>query len=61
MKVGLDQEVDLDQEKRGVIRGGSRGFSPIFCRSAFRLIIRRVNRSFDSGFRIVCVSGRTLQ
>jgi formylglycine-generating enzyme required for sulfatase activity len=44
-----------------VMRGGSWGFNPYICRSAIRYYyIRRVDRSGDIGFRVVCVFGRTL-
>ncbi|MDJ0713855.1 MAG: SUMF1/EgtB/PvdO family nonheme iron enzyme [Prochloraceae cyanobacterium] len=46
----------------GVLRGGSWGVYPSFCRSAYRvydLIAGRVFISDDVGFRVVCVGGRT--
>jgi formylglycine-generating enzyme required for sulfatase activity len=44
-----------------VMRGGSWANNPNLCRSAIRdNIIRRVSRSYLSGFRVVCVFGRTL-
>jgi formylglycine-generating enzyme required for sulfatase activity len=43
------------------LRGGSWGFDPIVCRSAFRnCSYRRDFRNDDIGFRVVCVFGRTL-
>ena len=44
-----------------VMRGGSWGFNPNYCRSAIRIDFnRRDIRVNDSGFRVVCVFGRTL-
>jgi formylglycine-generating enzyme required for sulfatase activity len=44
-----------------VLRGGSWGYYPSYCRSAFRSSYdRRVSRNYDIGFRVVCVFGRTL-
>jgi formylglycine-generating enzyme required for sulfatase activity len=44
-----------------VLRGGSWGSYPVFCRSAFRnLRDRRAARNDHVGFRVVCVFGRTL-
>ncbi|NEO68310.1 SUMF1/EgtB/PvdO family nonheme iron enzyme, partial [Moorena sp. SIO3H5] len=43
-----------------VLRGGSWLGDPDYCRSAFRSFdITREDRDFNSGFRLVCVSGRT--
>ncbi|MFM6438439.1 MAG: formylglycine-generating enzyme family protein, partial [Microcystis panniformis] len=44
-----------------VLRGGSWGPYPTFCRSAIRSHnFRRGNRGNNVGFRVVCVFGRTL-
>jgi formylglycine-generating enzyme required for sulfatase activity len=45
-----------------IVRGGSWGFNPDVCRSAIRINVttRRAYRSYDNGFRVVCVFGRTL-
>jgi formylglycine-generating enzyme required for sulfatase activity len=44
-----------------VMRGGSWGFIPNYCRSAFRYYdVRRDDRDDYIGFRVVCVFGRTL-
>jgi len=63
----LDAENSLEStEKDGnnpysVMRGGSWGNIPYYCRSAFRIgSYRRVFRYYDIGFRVVCVFGRTL-
>ena len=61
----LDAENSLE-EKDGdkpypVMRGGSWGDYPELCRSAYRDdFFRRVDRLSVSGFRVVCVFGRTL-
>ena len=50
-----------DNDNRSLLRGGSWGYYPLFCRSAFRIfLIRRVYRNDTFGFRVVCVFGRTL-
>ncbi|ERT07780.1 formylglycine-generating sulfatase enzyme family protein [Lyngbya aestuarii BL J] len=41
-------------------RGGSWDYISTFCRSAYRYNYRRDNRHYNLGFRVVCVSGRTL-
>jgi formylglycine-generating enzyme required for sulfatase activity len=63
----LDAENSLEStEKDGnnpysVMRGGSWGDNPDYCRSAIRdLNIRRDYRFISNGFRVVCVFGRTL-
>ncbi|MGB5637408.1 MAG: formylglycine-generating enzyme family protein, partial [Waterburya sp.] len=43
-----------DSSKK-VIRGGSWGFNPSFCRSASRFDIARDDRYGSIGFRVVCV------
>jgi formylglycine-generating enzyme required for sulfatase activity len=43
-----------------LLRGGSWCEFPLLCRSAFRLDIRRDFYDYNFGFRVVCVSGRTL-
>ena len=51
----------LTDKRIGVLRGGSWGYNPDNCRSAFRHYdLRRDYRYFNSGFRVVCVFGRTL-
>jgi formylglycine-generating enzyme required for sulfatase activity len=61
----IDAENSLE-EKDGdkpypVMRGGSWGDYPELCRSAYRDdFFRRVDRLSVSGFRVVCVFGRTL-
>jgi formylglycine-generating enzyme required for sulfatase activity len=48
-------------DNRSLLRGGSWGDSPTYCRSAIRdYLIRRDYRYYDLGFRVVCVFGRTL-
>ena len=48
-------------DNRSPLRGGSWGDIPVFCRSAIRVSDdRRDDRHDDSGFRVVCVFGRTL-
>ncbi|MDJ0647094.1 MAG: formylglycine-generating enzyme family protein [Xenococcaceae cyanobacterium MO_188.B19] len=42
-----------------VIRGGSWGSDPDFCRSAFRYGYSRDDRYYIIGFRVVCVAPRT--
>jgi formylglycine-generating enzyme required for sulfatase activity/uncharacterized caspase-like protein len=42
-----------------VIRGGSWGYDPFYCRSAFRCYYDRDFRDFNIGFRVVCVAPRT--
>ncbi len=50
-----------DNDSYSVLRGGSWGIDPDFCRSAFRNdLIRRDSHYFNDGFRVVCVFGRTL-
>jgi formylglycine-generating enzyme required for sulfatase activity len=64
----LDAENSLESTEKdennpySVMRGGSWGYIPNFCRSAIRNFfnLRRVNRSNLIGFRVVCVFGRTL-
>ena len=41
-----------------VVHGGSWGFVPHFCRSAFRFGNTRSDRSYFIGFRVVCVAPR---
>ena len=57
-----DGSVWLDGDKdRSPLRGGSWGFYPNDCRSAFRYFyVRRVDRINLTGFRVVCDGGRTL-
>ncbi|EHJ15084.1 SUMF1/EgtB/PvdO family nonheme iron enzyme [Crocosphaera watsonii] len=44
-----------------VLRGGSWGENPVYCRSAFRNdVLRREVRNVNYGFRVVCVFGRNL-
>ncbi len=63
----LDAENSLESTEKdennpySVMRGGSWGFIPLSCRSAFRnYYCRRLNRIYYLGFRVVCVFGRTL-
>ncbi len=58
----FDDNKNLAEKMGGaVLRGGSWLVVPTICRSAFRGgIDRREFRNFDDGFRVVCVSGRTL-
>ena len=42
-----------------VLRGGSWGNYPGYCRSAYRINNARGNRYIDVGFRVVCVAPRT--
>ena len=42
-----------------VVRGGSWGYDPDYCRSAYRDDDSRAYRSSDIGFRVVCVAPRT--
>jgi formylglycine-generating enzyme required for sulfatase activity len=50
-----------DISLNNVLRGGSWGSNPTFCRSAIRInYVRRDIRINDVGFRVVCVFGRTL-
>ncbi|MDJ0796964.1 MAG: bifunctional serine/threonine-protein kinase/formylglycine-generating enzyme family protein [Calothrix sp. MO_167.B12] len=54
---------DNDNSYR-MMRGGSSLSLPIYCRSAYRSFIVRAERDYinhDSGFRVVCAFGRTLQ
>jgi len=55
-----NQEENIDGKSRfgtySVMRGGSWGFDPDNCRSAFRTYdYRRDIRDYDNGFRVVCV------
>jgi formylglycine-generating enzyme required for sulfatase activity len=51
----------LTDDRYCVLRGGSWGNLPNYCRSAFRDVSdRRDNRNYINGFRVVCVFGRTL-
>ena len=51
----------LQDERRRLLRGGSWKFHPRRCRSAFRIHLNPYDDIVnDLGFRIVCVSGRTL-
>ncbi|MFM6731851.1 MAG: SAV_2336 N-terminal domain-related protein [Microcystis panniformis] len=53
--------IENGNDNRSPLRGGSWGYIPINCRSAFRFTFdRRVNRFNAYGFRVVCVFGRTL-
>ena len=53
--------IENGDDNRSPRRGGSWGFIPNSCRSAFRFNnIRRDIRYYDDGFRVVCVFGRTL-
>ncbi len=60
----FDNNHDLFQKQgRGVLRGGSWGDNPNYCRSASRLNdvwAVRVNINYDVGFRVVCAVGRIL-
>ncbi|KAB0243313.1 formylglycine-generating enzyme family protein [Microcystis aeruginosa EAWAG127a] len=63
----IDAENSLESTEKdennpySVMRGGSWGGYPNYCRSAIRdFNIRRVNRDLNLGFRVVCVFGRTL-
>ena len=47
------------QSNYNVLRGGSWGYFPFICRSAYRLWDRRDDYTHNRGFRVVCVSGRT--
>jgi formylglycine-generating enzyme required for sulfatase activity len=48
-------------DNRSLLRGGSWGINPNYCRSAIRNdYIRRDYRNYYYGFRVVCVFGRTL-
>ncbi|MDJ0901582.1 MAG: formylglycine-generating enzyme family protein [Xenococcus sp. MO_188.B8] len=42
-----------------IIRGGSWGYNPAYCRSACRDDFTRGNRSYGIGFRVVCVAPST--
>jgi formylglycine-generating enzyme required for sulfatase activity len=54
---GKNDDISLNS----VLRGGSWGINPTFCRSAIRyIILRRDYRNYTYGFRVVCVFGRTL-
>jgi formylglycine-generating enzyme required for sulfatase activity len=57
-----DGSVWLDGDKdRSPLRGGSWAYSPIYCRSAFRINYYRRDAHYDfTGFRVVCDGGRTL-
>ena len=51
----------LTDDRYCVLRGGSWGNNPYYCRSAYRTFnYRRDYRVNDYGFRVVCVFGRTL-
>jgi formylglycine-generating enzyme required for sulfatase activity len=53
--------IENGNDNRSPMRGGSWGFNPAFCRSAFRHYdYRRDFRYYILGFRVVCVFGRTL-
>jgi formylglycine-generating enzyme required for sulfatase activity len=53
--------IENGDDNRSPRRGGSWGLNPTYCRSAFRYLNnRRVIRSLNHGFRVVCVFGRTL-
>ncbi len=53
--------IEKGNDNLSPLRGGSWGLIPDICRSAIRTFInRRVIRDYDSGFRVVCVFGRTL-
>ncbi|MBE9088384.1 SUMF1/EgtB/PvdO family nonheme iron enzyme [Microcystis aeruginosa LEGE 11464] len=54
--------IENGNDNRSHLRGGSWGFYPYACRSAFRDDDgdRRDNRDDYDGFRVVCVFGRTL-
>jgi formylglycine-generating enzyme required for sulfatase activity len=53
--------IENGDDNRSPLRGGSWGINPFDCRSAFRYTFnRRDNRYLNSGFRVVCVFGRTL-
>jgi formylglycine-generating enzyme required for sulfatase activity len=52
--------LDGGDDSRSPLRGGSWYFYPRGCRSAFRGSDRRDYVVHDIGFRVVCVSGRTL-
>ena len=48
-------------DSKSVLRGGSWGYYPDICRSAFRVLnSSRGNHDFYYGFRVVCVFGRNL-
>jgi formylglycine-generating enzyme required for sulfatase activity/uncharacterized caspase-like protein len=49
----VDQNVNNDKQR--LLRGGSWGLSPRFCRSAHRYHFRPVNASSLVGFRVVCL------
>jgi formylglycine-generating enzyme required for sulfatase activity len=42
-----------------LLRGGSWGISPEYCRSACRISHSRINRYFNFGFRVSCMPPRT--
>jgi len=54
--------IENGNDNRSHLRGGSWGFNPNDCRSAFRYydFFRRDLRIYNYGFRVVCVFGRTL-
>ncbi|ROI05359.1 SUMF1/EgtB/PvdO family nonheme iron enzyme [Microcystis aeruginosa FACHB-524] len=54
--------IEKGNDNRSPMRGGSWGYNPDYCRSAIRnpLYLRRDYRYLISGFRVVCVFGRTL-
>ena len=49
----------LGTSSKKVLRGGSWVDIPVICRSAYRVVDTRVNRSYDIGFRVVRVVPRT--
>jgi formylglycine-generating enzyme required for sulfatase activity len=53
--------IENGDDNRSPLRGGSWFLNPDLCRSAFRFNFnRRDDRLINSGFRVVCVFGRTL-
>jgi formylglycine-generating enzyme required for sulfatase activity len=52
-------DVLLKDDRTHVLRGGSWFFNPDICRSAYRYYYIRDARYYNSGFRVMCRSGRT--
>ena len=57
----IDTLLNLHRNTSIVLRGGSWDYNPNNCRSASRSFFSARDKDYvDSGFRVVCVSGRTL-
>jgi formylglycine-generating enzyme required for sulfatase activity len=48
-------EKSKESVKRRLLRGGSWHYNPANCRSAYRDVIRPVNRDDNIGFRVCCL------